>query len=332
VNDVTERVADPSAIWRVIQGFSEYFAVVAAVRVGIFDALATAPMDEEALALACATDPERLRLLCSTLVAVDLLERRREAYALTSTSETFLVMGAPRSMRELLVHSPGPWENWPALDATLHGEPAPRPVDADFYMQLVRATFPTQFAAANATAETVRPVTRVLDLGAGSAPWTIALLLANPDATAVVNDLGPVIEAARDCVAQHGLTERCEFRGGDYFAVPLSHGEFDVVVLAHVLRGEGFDGARRLVERAFDALRPAGMLLVAEYFVDDDRNGPLNALLLGMTMIAATPSGTIFTYAECREMLSDAGVERIELLHPVAFQEVMIGHKPGGIA
>jgi ubiquinone/menaquinone biosynthesis C-methylase UbiE len=330
MTDITERVADPSAIWRVIHGFSAYFVTVAAVQLGIFDLVAAEPLDAQRLASACGADPARMATLCDALVALELLVRDHDAYASTPASETFLVTGGPRSMRELLLHSPGPWENWPALDATVRGATSPRPVDAGFHQQLVRATFPTQFAAASRTAELVGPVEHVLDLGAGGAPWTIALLRANPHAHAVVNDLAPVIEVARENVAQHDLTERCELLEGDYFAIPLRDAAFDVVVLGHVLRAEGLEAAHRLLRRAVDALEPGGLVLVADYFVDDDRRGPLNALLLGVTMMASTPSGSTYTYAEFKSLLAGAGADFVEVLRPVPFQEVMIGRKAGG--
>jgi SAM-dependent methyltransferase len=264
------------------------------------------------------------------LVALELLRRDDRGYSLTPAAHTFLVRGGARSMRELVLHSPGPWENWPALDATVRGATAPRLVDADFYLELVPATFPTQFAAATLTAKLVGKVEHVLDLGAGSAPWTIALLRANPHANAIVNDLPAVIGVARATIAQHGIAERCEFRTGDYFTVPLPHAAFDVVVLAHVLRAEGLDGAARLLGRAVDAVRPGGVVLVAEYFVDDDRRGPLDALLLGVTMMASTRLGKTYTYSECTRLLTGAGLDLVEVVRPVPFQEVMIGRKAGG--
>jgi SAM-dependent methyltransferase len=329
---VTEReaVADPASIWRIIHGFSAYFVAVAAVRLGIFDALAVGPLAVPELAKACRSDADRTARLCEVLAALDLLRSSDGRFALTPESEAFLLSGAPRSMRELIVHSPGPWENWPALDATIRGAPSPRPVDSEFYLELGSATFPTQFAAARATAGALGGITRLLDLGAGSASWTIALLLANPTATAVVNDLPAVIDMTRDRTLHHGVAERCEFRPGDYFTLPLPDAEFDVVLLAHVLRAESADGRRSLIERAVRALRPGGAVVIAEYFVQDDRRGPLNALMLGITMMAATPSGGTLTYADCRKLLGDGGIAQVDVLQAVPFQEVMIGRKAGG--
>jgi O-methyltransferase domain/Dimerisation domain len=325
MTDVAERAADPSAIWRIINGFSAYFSTVAAVQLGVFDMLLAGPLDTGRLAAACDADAARLGTLCDALVGLGLLARVGDEYALTSESEAFLTTTASRSMRDLVLRSPGPWENWPVLDETIRGASPPHAVDATFYATLVRATFPTQFAAAARVATAIGPVTNMLDVGAGAAPWTIAFLLANPEARATVNDLPQVLDIARENAASYGVAERCSFLPGDYFGVKLPRSAFDAVVFGHVLRAEGIVGAKRLVDRVVPSVRDGGVVIVADYFVADDRRGPLNPLLLGVTMTASTQEGTTFTYAECRQLLTEVGVRDVEVLQPVPFQEVMIG-------
>jgi SAM-dependent methyltransferase len=325
----TETAADPGAIWRVINGCNAYFVAVAGVRLGVFDALADGPLDVTALAGRCDGPVARVELLCDALAGIGLLARDGDTFTNTAESHAFLVGDRPRSMRELLVHSPGPYENWPALGETVRGATPPHVVGGDFYRDLVRATFPTQYAAASALRDRIGPVERVLDLGAGAAPWTLALLETNPGARAVVNDLPEVIAITRASVEAHGGADRCKLLAGDYFDVDLDAGGFDVVVLAHVLRAEGADGAQRLLTRALAALRPGGTVVVADYFLDDDRSGPINALLLGVTMMAATPHGATFTRSEYRNWLAAAGAVDVEACQPVPFQEVLLARKPG---
>ena len=69
-------------------------------------------------------------------------------------------------------------------------------------------------------------------------------------------------------------------------------------------------------------------MLVADYFVDDDHRGPLNALLLGATMMAATPNGATFARSDLRTWLVDAGFVDVELRQPYPFQDVMLARKP----
>jgi ubiquinone/menaquinone biosynthesis C-methylase UbiE len=327
----TERPADPAAIWRVINGYTTYWIVVAAVGLGVFDELDVRSDTIEGLAVRLGCDRARLQMMCDTLVGLGLLERDRDGrYGLVVDSATFLVAGRERSMRELLLYSPGPHENWPALADTIRGAPPPVPAGESFSVNLVQATFPTQRAVARALVSELGPFYTVLDLGAGAAPWTVGLLEGAPGTRATVNDLPGVLPVARAMLREHDLAERCAFLEGDYHAVELPQAAFDVAVCAHVLRLEGPAGATRLLQRAAAALRPGGTVVIADYFLDDDRRGPLNALLLGMTMTAAVPGAATYTRGEVGRWLTDAGFEGIECRSPLPFQDVMIARTPSG--
>ncbi|HSS09491.1 MAG TPA: class I SAM-dependent methyltransferase [Acidimicrobiales bacterium] len=230
---------DPGVIWQLINGFGAYWVAVAAVELGVFEALDALPMNGAMLAKTIGCDCDRLGAVCDALVGMKLLDRADDRYLLTSDSDAFLIAGRAGSMRDLLLHSPGPWDNWPALSATIGGSPPPLIVGDDFYQSLVRATFPTQHAVAALVAPTLGAVNRVVDLGAGAGPWTIALLETFPTATAVVNDLPGVLEIARETATANDVAERCEFRPGDYFTVPLPEAAFDVVVLAMSFEAKG---------------------------------------------------------------------------------------------
>jgi SAM-dependent methyltransferase len=168
---------------------------------------------------------------------------------------------------------------------------------------------------------------RVLDLGAGGAPWAIAFLEAHPFATAVVNDLPGVIGVARDKVEELGVVDRCELRAGDFRTTELERGAYDVVVLGHVCRTEGVDGAPVLIRRAHDALAPGGRLVLADYFPDETRKANPFGVLMGATMMASTERGFTFTHPQYVEWLRDAGFRPIRLLEPIGFNQVFVATK-----
>jgi ubiquinone/menaquinone biosynthesis C-methylase UbiE len=169
---------------------------------------------------------------------------------------------------------------------------------------------------------------RILDLGAGGAPWAIAMLNGCPDGTAVVNDLPGVIDVAVAKTAQHGVADRCEFRPGDFHTVDLEDDHYDIVVLGHICRTEGADGARHLIGRAHRALAPGGRLVLADYFTDIERKANPHAVIMGTTMMASTSRGFCFTHRQFSEWLADAGFAEIRLIEPIGFQQSFVARKP----
>jgi SAM-dependent methyltransferase len=335
----------PSApVWSVIQGYGNYWLLVAAIELGVFDALADGPTASAPLAEKLGVSEPHLGSLLDSIVVMGLLDSVRPRdepsdamlYELNETAERYLCTEGVASMAELVGVAPGPLGNWTRLADTIRtGHPA-TPIETDpaaFYVPLVRATFPTQRRAAMVTAHMIGfarapGAPRILDLGAGGAPWAIALLEANPSATAVVNDLPGVIDVARGKVAELGVADRCEIVAGDFRALELEADAFDVVVLGHVCRTEGIDGAPALIRRVFDALAPGGRLLLADYFPDDARKANPFGVLMGATMMASTERGFTFTYGQYAGWLRATGFRPVRLVEPIGYNQLFIATKP----
>ena len=169
---------------------------------------------------------------------------------------------------------------------------------------------------------------QVLDLGAGGAPWAIAILKACPDATAVINDLDGVIDMARRTTAEHGVADRCQFRPGNFHTIDIEPESYDIVVLGHVCRTEGPNGARRLIARAHEALRPEGRLLLADYFIAPEPQWSPHSVLMAMTMMTSTTKGFPITAAQTASWLQDAGFEALRLIEPIGHQYLYTATKP----
>ena len=327
----------PSApVWAIIQGVGAYWTVVAAIDLGVFDAIEElGPTAIEAVAATLEVSAPHLQHLCDALVTSGLLDQVDERYELTETAERYLCTNGAASMAALVRVAPGPLPNWQHLADTVRAGAVSSPIEDDaaaFYGPLVTATFATQLRAATRLGLRLgwarRPGLRVLDLGAGRAPWAIAVLEQSADATAVVNDQVGVAELAAATVAERGLAERVEIRPGDFHAITIEPGAFDIVVLGHVCRAEGHVGASALVRRAFDALRPGGQVLIADYFADDRRTAQPFGVQMGLTMLAQTTRGRTVTHSQAVGWLHAAGFERVRLLEPIGFNFVYVASRP----
>jgi SAM-dependent methyltransferase len=327
----------PSApVWGIIQGYGSYWALVAAVDLGVFDGIQRlGPCSATVLAENLSVSAVHLTHVLDTVVTFGFLDQVDDIYELTETAERYLCTDGPASMAKLVHVAPGPLGNWTHLADTIRTGVVSEPIEADpvaFYGPLVQATYATQHRAATRLglrlAWARRPGLRVLDLGAGLAPWSIAVLQQSPGSSAVVNDLAGVIELARGKVDELGLTERVAFLAGDFHQVSIDSEAFDIVVLGHVCRTEGDTRARQLVERAYHALRPEGQLLLADYFATDDRKSNPFGVQMGLTMLANTERGGMITSPQVHCWLVDVGFEAIRMIEPIGFTSVFVASKP----
>ncbi len=323
-------------VWAVIQGVGSYWMLVAAVELGVFDGIERlGPTEVGPLADDLDVAAVPLQHLCDAMVSFGFLDQVGEVYELTETAERYLCTNGPASMAQLVRVAPGPLANWERLADTIRTGTVVSPIEHDpvaFYEPLVQATFPTQLRAATRLGLRLgwarRPGLRVLDLGAGRAPWAIAVLEASPGSTAMVNDLPGVVDLAVRTVDERGLSERVTFVPGDFHAIEVEPGSFDVVVLGHICRTEGDERSRSLVHRAFDALKPEGQVLIADYFADNDRKFNPFGVQMGMTMLANTERGGMLTNAQVTGWLRDAGFEAARLIEPIGFNYVYVAARP----
>ncbi len=323
-------------VWAVIQGVGSYWMLVAAIELGVFDGIERlGPTTIGPLAEALDVSPVHLQHLCDAMVSFGFLDQVDEVYELTETAERYLCTYGPASMAALVRVAPGPIANWEQLADTIRSGAVGSPIEDDpvaFYGPLVQATFPTQLRAAGRLGLRLgwprRAGLRVLDLGAGRAPWAIAVLESSPGSTAVVNDLPGVIDLAAQTVHERGLDGRVEYLPGDFHEIDLEPGSFDVVVLGHVCRTEGDERSRALLRRAFEALKPEGQVLIADYFADNDRKFNPFGVQMGMTMLANTERGGMLTNAQVTGWLRDTGFESGRLLEPIGFNFVYVAAKP----
>ena len=326
-----------STVWNIIQGFGNYWVLVAALELDIFDTIgAGRAVEVDELAGELGYPVAHLRQLLDGLVALGVLDQVRERYELNETAERYLLSDGTASMADLVRVAPGPHDNWTRLADTVRRGRPETPIEDDaaaFYVPLVRGTFTTQRRAAMFCARMIgvgrlRGAPRLLDLGAGGAPWAISMLEAHPQMTAVVNDFDDVITVAREKTAEHEVIQRCEFRAGDFHDVAFEDDHYDLVVLGHVCRTEGAEGAAALIRRAFAALRADGRLVLADYFADNTRKLNPFGVLMGVTMMASTARGFTFTNEQFVEWMRDAGFVSIRMIEPIGFNNVYIARKP----
>ena len=298
-------------------------AAIAALRVGVFRALADRPeRDARSLADALSLDEVGLTQLLRALEAAGYVRAKQDRWRLSKSTATWLPLleeGGEFFHRNV-------FENWADLETSLRGG---RPVPADYADTLdpLRARELLEglraFARGNVDA-LVRALPlpagpgRVLDLGGGHGLHVAAICRRNPAVRGVVFDQGPALEVARETVAELGVAERVELRAGDFFTDPLG-GPYSLVLLFNVLHGYDPERNVALLEHVRSALEPAGALAILDQLEDSRTAGPtarLAARMNGLNLFHAR-GGRAYRSDEISAWLARAGLrlrKRTDLL------------------
>jgi cyclopropane fatty-acyl-phospholipid synthase-like methyltransferase len=200
-----------------------------------------------------------------------------------------------------------------------------------FFAKFVESLFPISFAAASALGghlgvPRLKDTFSVLDIGAGSGVWGIALARQSPHVRIHAVDWPKVLKITRKVAGRHGVARRLTTSAGDFFDADFGSGHH-LTTIGHILHSEGPDRSRRLLKKCFKALRPGGKIAIQEFVPNNNRTGPASALIFAVNMLVNTAAGDTFTFAEMSTWLREAGFKNPRLLDVPAVSPLVLADK-----
>lgn len=312
--------------------------IQAALRHRVFDVLDGTARDLAELSRETGASVRGLRAVANALVGLGLLAKEGERYQLTDESRTFLVKGKPGYHGGLFGHvCTQLLPKWMQLEEVVRtGNPAAaatqRQNAAAYFAAFVESLFPLSYPAARKLGEhlgvsSAAAPFSILDVGAGSGVWGIALAEQSAPARVWAVDWPEVLEITRATAERHGLADRFTLSPGDLLEADFGAGH-RIATVGHILHGQGADCNRRLLERIFAALAPGGTVAIMEFLPNDDRTGPPPPLLFAVNMLVHTPEGDTFTFAEIGAWLRETGFVNPRLLDVPAVSPLILATKP----
>lgn len=278
-------------------------ALAAASRLGVLDRLERGPVDPPGLARECAISERGARLLLSALGGMGLVEMR--------TNGAFRAVPMP----SVLLKQPLPWDR--LAEVLRDGTPVlagDSPEGAAMVYPEVVALLGAQFApiAELVAQRLAAPGLRILDVGAGAAPWSIAIAKRDRSCRATVVDLPAVLPAARRAVAAAGLDAQFHFLAGDMFSIEWDGSAHDLAIAGNLCHL--FDEAVncRLLTRLFYTLRPGGRLAILDAIPNERLDGPRSVVLYALGLALRTTRGQVYPFSTYVRWLRKTGYEAIE--------------------
>ncbi|MGK5638264.1 methyltransferase [Streptomyces sp. URMC 126] len=316
-----------AGILRLGNRFCDAKALLTAVRLDLFTVLDDGPATEEELRVRLGLHGRGLGPFLALLTALGLLHRQADGrYRNSESAARHLVTGRPGAVVGFL-HG-ADVNLYPVYGKLTEALRTGRPQAAGDYLGMLRDPVATgRFARMmdGVTAGLGDPVlaaldevagpegldglggpefTSVLDVGGCRGHLLGQLLTARPGLRGHLFDL-PQLEPFFDAhMAERGLTERAVFHGGDFFRTPLPPA--DVLIYGHVLHD--WDPARRqrLLDAAFEAVRPGGALVVYDRMLGE-RSDDTENLVASLNMLLMTEGGGEYTLAELTGQVRAAG-------------------------
>ena len=261
-----------------------------------------------------------MRLLLDACVAEGLLVKNGAAYANTAAGKVALVPGGPADLTKAIRYNRDVYPAWGRLaEFAATGRPVERPeVHLGADEARTKAFAAAMFGRAMGIGKCVVPMLkledggrgiRVLDLAGGPGAYAILMCQANPVMTCVTVDLPAISAEARGYVAQFGLADRVECRAGSYHTDEYEAEAYDAVTIFGALHQESPEQIVDILKRARRALKAGGRLLGLDMMTDETHTAPKFSALFAVNMALTTANGWVFSDAELKGWMREAGFE-----------------------
>ena len=308
-------VVDQEQLLYLYEAWAASTVLGASLELGVLDRLDQGPVDAASLAQDCNIRPETAPALLSALTSLGLAEPDHQGAFVGRAGDL-------RWFLELL-------RRWDSFADGLRHRPDPppgAPLGADDTFCRTVGPLATLCAPAiGKAAETLTGTgTRILDLGAGAAPWTLALAALDPGVSVTAVELPAVLPVTRQAVTAAGREAQFELLEHDMFSLDLEDDAFDLVILGNVCHLFDDYTNRTLLSRVARWVAPGGTVAVIDFLPNERRDGPRVLALYSVELAQRKPAGQLYPFSSYAGWLREAGFERIERVELTACPPVAL--------
>jgi ubiquinone/menaquinone biosynthesis C-methylase UbiE len=311
------------------------------VQFGVFTHIAAGQTAVAEIARSAQASERGIRMLLNALVSLQFLTKAQDTYALTPVAAEFLVRERPFYLGQIM-EGDWMWESWGHLADAVRTGQSFRHVDSTpaaaepFFRAYIPMLYVVNLPGARRAAQVLvghgvpAEGLRVLEIGCGSAVWSIAIAeAAGPTTRVTAQDFPGVLELTREYVRRHGVEQQYDFLPGDQRQVPLGTDQFDLAILARYVHELAAPAACDLFRRVFVALKRGGRIAVADLMPNNERTAPPGPLLFALRMLLHTAEGDAYTPAEYTRWLESVGFTDITVTPDIGTDvPLIVGVKP----
>lgn len=329
----THAMPTAERIFDTLWGYQRTAALKAAIDLDVFTAVDEGARTAMDVARRTGASERGTRILCDFLTIVGLLSKSNGSYALAPDAAAFLSKRSPMYLGTTakFLTLPELMRNFDDLvGAVRRGGVAPAgntvADENPIWVEFARAMVPMMIPAAHAIADILGIASagrgRVLDIAAGHGIFGITLAQRNPQVEVVAVDWAAVLQVAQENARAAGVADRYQTRPGDAFRVDFGSG-YSVALVTNFLHHFDEPTCVRLLQKVYAALDRGGKVVLLEFVPNPDRVSPPLVAGFSLTMLAGTPAGDAYTFAELERQLVGAGFRNVSA-HAVPTPETVL--------
>lgn len=330
----------PSAqLLEMIFGFALSRSIAVAAQLGVADLLKDGSKTADEMAPTIGVHPRSLYRLLRALAGVGIFaEEANGSFSHTSLSD-LLRSDAPESLRGFaaLIADEVGFETWAQLGYAIEtGEPAfphkfgmpwfdwlgQNPAEASAFHDAM-TSLSAGAVAAVVSAYDFSGINKLVDVGGGHGLLLASVLSKYTNMKGVLYDDANVIGGAADVLMAHGVADRCERIGGDFFQSVPAGG--DAYILKHIIHDWSDEECVKILSHCHAGMTAGGKVLIVEMVVPE-RNVPGISKLLDLQMLVFL-TGRERTEAEYGALLDRAGFQLTRVVPTPSAYSVIEGLK-----
>jgi ubiquinone/menaquinone biosynthesis C-methylase UbiE len=170
----------------------------------------------------------------------------------------------------------------------------------------------------------------ILDVGAGSGIWSLAMAQRHAEMRVTALDFPNVLQAFRIQAEHLGLSDRIGLLPGNFHCVAIPEDRFDRIVLANVLHLEPPERAAALIRRVASVLLPGGDLVIVDMLGDGTPAGERAQAIYGLHLALRTRHGRVHPLSDLQAWVERAGLlpDEVMALGTPQGMGALVAHKP----
>jgi hypothetical protein len=313
----------PERFFGAINAYQQTEAVKSAVELEIFTAIGEGHTTAVTIAKRCKASERGVRTLCDFLTIHGFLTKDGTQYGLAPDSAVFLNKISPAYLGGVIefLLTPRVREAHGLLTEAVRrggcalGEGNMVPNNPD-WVKFAEAMMPMMALPAKVTADELRKngeVHKVLDVAAGHGLYGISVAKQNPAAEIYACDWENVLAVAERNARAMGVGDRYHLLPGSAFDVDFGGG-YDLALVPNFLHHFDPPTCIKFMRKVQASLVPGGRVAIIEFVPNPDRVTPPMPAAFSMMMLATTPDGDAYTFAEIEEMSKNAGFVQVEMV------------------